>query len=147
MLQEIPDRGEYLSLAGDFPGTAPGDLFDHWIDPGRLCLWWPQAAEVEPRPGGAYLLGWPSMGWRLAGRIMELEPAALLRFTWRWEHEPEAPDREVRVAFRALSGGGTRLTLTHGPYADTPAGREAREQVRAGWEHFTAALARVLATG
>ncbi len=49
--------------------------------------------------------------------------------------------REVTLVLEPLTGGGTRLRLTHKPYDHTPEEQEVRiEQHLTGWMHFLACL-------
>ena len=48
----------------------------------------------------------------------------------------------MTLAFAAHPAGGTRLTLTHGPYTASPADQEERiAHHLAGWQHFLPRLA------
>jgi uncharacterized protein YndB with AHSA1/START domain len=134
-----------LTLRDEFPSASPDALFGYWTVPALLCSWWPPLAEVEPLVGGSYAFSWPEAGWRLVGRYTAFEPGQRLGFTWRWLHEPDAPETEVALAFNAMEGGGTRLTLTHGPYDETPGSREMRAGHLEGWTHFLGTLHEVIA--
>jgi hypothetical protein len=51
----------------------------------------------------------------------------------------------VDIIFAAPSTGGTRLTLTHGPYGDTAGEQEVRTAHHlAGWQHFLPRLQHAL---
>jgi hypothetical protein len=78
----------------------------------------------------------------MTGLVVSWVLAALLEFTWTWEQEPDEPPRTVAV--RADDGPPAGLALAHGPYADDAAGRQARADQRAGWEHSLPRLAPVL---
>jgi len=62
-----------------------------------------------------------------------------LAYSWTWDHEPEQPARTVIVHVEP-SAGGTRVTLTHGPYrAESDAFPEDsldRAGHREGWLYF-----------
>lgn len=143
MVSQAPSPFETLIVIADYPGVTPERVYAYWTTPSLLCMWWPQQAELDARIGGAYKLSWPAMNWRLRGRYTAMQPGARLAFTWVWEHE--ATDvRGVEVLF-APHESGTRLTLRHGPYADTPADRESRNGHIEGWLHFLAKLGDCLA--
>lgn len=129
-----------LFLRDEFLAASPEKLFRYWTEPALLTRWWPQVAEVEPRTGGSYAFSWPAAGWRLVGRYRAFEQGRRLAFTWRWLHEPDAPETAVALAFDATEGGGTRLTLTHGPYDESPDGQEMRAGHLEGWAHFLSRL-------
>ncbi len=112
---ERPSAPDRLIMRGEFPPFAPATLFAYWMTPALFQQWWPQEATTEPRPGE-----------RLA-------------FTWQWDHEA-AHHSEVAVTFAPRADGGTTLTLTHGPYTDTPESREERRGHLEGWTHFLSRL-------
>jgi uncharacterized protein YndB with AHSA1/START domain len=138
-VSEIAGESSTLVLAGKFPGISPDGLYKCWTDPELLCGWWPQDANLDVREGGEYCLRWPGMGWVLRGCYTEVEEPHALSFTWRWDHEPEKPERQVRVSFEQIPGG-TRLLLQHGTYAATPADQEERQGHLDGWMHFLGRL-------
>jgi uncharacterized protein YndB with AHSA1/START domain len=143
---QLPSGPETLSLEADFQTSFPATLFDYWIKPTLLQLWWPDEAENQPQVGGAYHLSWPRMNWHLRGHYTSFEPAKVLDFTWRWDHDPqEMRTREVKLVFEPAATGGTRLLLTHGPYDNTPEDQVIRiEHHLVGWEHFLARLQHLL---
>jgi uncharacterized protein YndB with AHSA1/START domain len=113
-------------------------VFDYWTQPVLLREWWPQEAEIEPQYGGHYHLSWPAMDWHLRGRYTHFEPGKRLAFTWRWDHDEEgSQETVVDVTFEHTLDRGTRLLLTHGPYAETLEDQNLRlEHHLAGWLHF-----------
>jgi uncharacterized protein YndB with AHSA1/START domain len=137
---QAPSGPETLVVEAIIPGCGPERLFAYWTVPALLTTWWPREAEIEPRVGGAYHLRWPSMQWHLFGEYVALAPGKTLAFTWRWEHEPQAPTRTVEVDFTLMPSGGTVVTVRHGPYADGPAEAEARAGNVEGWLHFLGRL-------
>jgi len=129
-----------ITVSGDYPGCPPARLFAYWTEPSLLIQWWPREAAVDPRPGGAYHLAWPSVDWHLRGVYTAIEPGALLAFTWRWDGDEESGrERHVRVIFTP-EDCGTRLAVTHGTYGDSDAERETRQGHIDGWTHFLARL-------
>lgn len=136
---ECPSARDRLIVRGEFPPFAPATLFAYWTTPALLQQWWPREATTEPRPGGEYDFAWPELGWRLRGRYTAFSPGERLAFTWQWDHEA-AHHSEVAVTFAPRADGGTTLTLTHGPYTDTPESREERQGHLEGWSHFLTRL-------
>jgi uncharacterized protein YndB with AHSA1/START domain len=137
--REIPSGPDRLIVKADIPKLSPEAAFTYWTRPELITKWWPQEAEIEPRLGGRYHLAWPGMNWHLRGVYTAFEPGRRLAFTWRWDHEPDAPERSVDITF-APGGEGTHLTATHGTYADTDADREERQGHLDGWTHFLSQL-------
>ena len=144
---QVPSALDALVVAATFPRCAPQALFDYWIAPELLPLWWPPVATIDPRAGGAYHFAWPSMGWHLRGTYRAFSPAARLDFSWRWDHDPaDQPTREVALVFAPHGAQGTRLTVTHGRYTLSPADRDERRGHLEGWTAFLTMLHQTVAS-
>lgn len=133
-----PSGDDRLILAGDFLDFPVALLFAYWVRPDLLTQWWPRAAQVQPYPGGTYRFSWPERGDTLTGRYTIFKPSEELAFTWHWEHEPASvPALLVTVTFAPLpTGDGSALTLTQGPYKNTPDDQERRASHLEGWTYF-----------
>jgi uncharacterized protein YndB with AHSA1/START domain len=139
-VREIASGRDTLVLEGHFPDLTPEEMFDSWTRPERLTKWWPPEAEIEPEVGGKYHLAWKKGGWFLDGTITAFERGKRFGFTWKWRQEPDAPERKVEIAIAAHEEGGSRLTITHGPYKSDEAEQRARDGHRQGWTQFTVRL-------
>ncbi|MCP4549975.1 MAG: SRPBCC domain-containing protein [bacterium] len=139
IVREIATDPLSLMIEADFPGFTPEELFDHFVRPDLLPLWWAQEAATEEREGGSYHLSWPAMEQDLRGVFAVFEPGTRLVFTWAWDHEPNAPVREVAIEFGARDGGAG-LRLTHGPYTDVESEQGERMGHLEGWEFFLGRL-------
>lgn len=137
-ITELPTERDKLVIVADFMHTTPDVLFNYWIVPELLQKWWPPEAEIEPRLGGAYHLFWRQMNWHLHGHYTEFIPEATLAFTWQWDHYPIV--KNVLVTFELFNEDGTRMTVTHSPYADAEQDHKDREGHREGWMHFISRL-------
>lgn len=135
-LDAPPDRLVFRSILPDLNARA---AFDRWTVPERLQAWWPPVAEIEPHVGGSYHFLWPSQDWHLRGTFTAYQPGKRLIYTWRWDHDPVDEVTEVEIVFEPHSGGSV-LTLTHGLYADTEAGRKHRQEHHDGWMYFLGRL-------
>jgi uncharacterized protein YndB with AHSA1/START domain len=137
MLTQESSDSTTLILTSSIP-ASPAAVFAAWTLPAQIVRWWPQTAEIDLRVGGAYHFGWPAISQHLRGIYQVVEPGAALTFTWHWDDEVEEGNAPRVVALIFTShGGGTRMTLTHGPYADTPEDQNIRtEHHLAGWQHF-----------
>ena len=139
---EVRDDGPLLRATVVLRGCPAARALAAFTDPEQLASWWRGELDADLRPGGSYIVRFPQIPATMTGRVVSWEPAARLEFTWAWEHEPDEPPRTVTV--RAAGGPPAGLTLVHGPYADSAAGRRARADHRAGWEHFLPRLAALL---
>jgi uncharacterized protein YndB with AHSA1/START domain len=139
-LTEVNASSDTLILTGDFAAFSPEVMFDYWTKPELLTQWWPPQAEVEPRTGGAYHLSWPTMNWHLRGHFANFEPERSLAFTWKWDHEPDTPTREVEVTLHAHAEGGTRITIIHGTYNESERDQNDRASHIEGWQYFCGKL-------
>ena len=118
--------------------APPAKVFDALTDPQKVAVWFGRGApeekeiEIEPRVGGRYHFGFPSMqggGDRndVMGVFKEVSPPSKLVFSWHWKSTPE---RESQVTVDlAPDGEGTLLTLTHEHFYD----EAARDNHQMGW--------------
>ena len=98
-------------------------------EPERLADWLANAA-IEPRleVGARFALHFPAMDYRMAGRIVALDPPRLIAWTWP---DPDRPDEAQAGVVRfelAPDGDGCVLTLTN-----THLERRGLQNVAAGW--------------
>ncbi|HEU5439586.1 MAG TPA: SRPBCC domain-containing protein [Ktedonobacterales bacterium] len=141
---EQPAGPDVLVVEAECPDATPASVFTYWIQPELLTLWWPRVAELDVRVRGAYHLAWPPNDWHLRGRYTAVEPGEQLAFTWCWDGDVEADETDVNARFAPLPGGGTRLTLTHGPYDESEAASVMRRGHLDGWRHFLLRLGEAL---
>lgn len=134
-VRQLPSGPDTLVMQALISGLTPVNAFRALVEPALLVRWWPPEAEVDARESGAYCLRWPQQGWLLRGRFLVLAPPERLAFTWRWEHEPEAPERTVRIVILP-HGPGSLLTLTHGSYDGSARDQADRQSHHDGWQHF-----------
>jgi uncharacterized protein YndB with AHSA1/START domain len=134
-----PDRGvvEHTLRISAKPET----VWRYWTDPERMCAWWGQSAELDPRPGGVCLVdlgGGPVM----RGEFVELVPHELIVFSFGWDPTEGAPaipagSTLVEVTLTA-DGDDTILALRH---SGIPAAHV--EDHVSGWRHFLTVLGAV----
>ena len=130
----VVSEGAHLILRADLAAFTPQEVFDHFTKKELLAAFWPPEAEVEAKVGGKYHLDWPGPGWKLRGTVRVWEPGRRLAFTWKWEHTPEAPELLMTIDLAPAEGGGTTVTLTQGPYRDTPEDARERSGHVRGWQ-------------
>jgi uncharacterized protein YndB with AHSA1/START domain len=116
---------------------APGErVWELLTDPAELPLWWPDAAELEPRVGGRVVLRFGPGD--VTGEVTSWEPPRELGFTWEASNMPGVL-LHVTFTVEELGDGRSRVVVVHSGLADAPA--EAREAVNGGWSHFLPRLA------
>jgi glutathione S-transferase len=145
-LSEIASHPSELKIRAVFPNATPDFLFDAFTQPDLLAQWWVPQAELQARPGGTFRFRWTDKNWTLFGTLLAFERGKHLKFTWKWEHAPELPQRTVDLSFSA-SGSGCVLDLTHGRYGASPRDLQDRENHRTGWHHFLNRLSRLVPGG
>ena len=136
---QLSSDNSRLILTAAFPQLPPKALFAHFTEPDLLQLWWPPRAAVEPGLAGTYHLSWPDMDWHLRGVFTKFEPPRRLGFTWRWDHEPALPTRQVDLLLDATRAG-SRLTITHGAYDESQRDQDDRQSHLDGWTYFLGQL-------
>ena len=121
-----------------FIAAPPGVVYTYLTDSSRWTRWQGANAEIEPRPGGDFVMTMPD-GAIARGQFVELVPDERVVFTWGWVDHPAVPPGSSTVEIEIeAEGGGTRVTLTH---RDLP--HDEIETHSAGWNHYLARLAAV----
>jgi uncharacterized protein YndB with AHSA1/START domain len=127
-------------------------VFEAWTDPRHAKSWWGPREypltylEMDVRPGGAWRGRLTSTATGEAlwqhGVIREIHAPDRLVFTFAWEKEDGAPDRETVVTVTLEEdGGGTLMTFRQSPFDSA----ENREGHRGGWSSSFDRLDEVLA--
>jgi uncharacterized protein YndB with AHSA1/START domain len=121
--------------------APPAAVFALLTDPDKILRWMGTDAQVEPRPGGLYLVN--VTGARCArGSFREVVPVHRLAYSFGWDGDEEVPPGSSLVEIDLIEQpDGTLLRLTHTglPTADQCA-RHAE-----GWAHHLGRLAEVAA--
>ncbi len=118
--------------------ARPETVWRYWTDPERMCDGWGAAAELEPRPGGAYVVEMGG-GGVMRGEYVELVPHERIVFTFGWDPTEGSPaiapgSTLVEITLTA-DGDDTVLALRH---TGLPAA--VRDEHAAGWGHFLTLL-------
>lgn len=101
-----------------FIAAPPARVYRALIEPTLIDKWMGGKAEVEPRPGGRYVVGWSYEveGRTVAGgptRIVELIENRRVVTDWAdWRGDPAVPQQTVTWDLEP-EGTGTRLAMTH----------------------------------
>ncbi|NEJ72175.1 transcriptional regulator [Rhizobium phaseoli] len=121
--------------------APPAAVFALMTDPQKILRWMGTEADVEPQPGGLYLVN--VTGARFArGSFREVVPVHRLAYSFGWDGSEVVPPGSSLVEIDLIEqGGGTLLRLTHSglPSADQCAGHAE------GWAHYLGRLTEVAA--
>ena len=142
-IQQLPSGHDRVVIVAQFPQLTPEQLWQAFTDADWLTKWWAQAAVVEQPAGSpfptSYHLQWPAMNWHLHGDYTTFEPPTKLVFTWRWDHEPDLPTRQVTIHIEPAAQG-SQLQLEHGYYGDGSVEADDRQSHIDGWQFFLGQL-------
>ena len=117
--------------------APPSAVFAFLTDPEKILRWMGTEAQLEPRPGGLYLVN--VTGARFArGSFHEVVPVHRLAYSFGWDGDEEVPPGSGLVEIDLIDrDGGTLLRMTHSglPNAAQSAGHDK------GWAHYLGRLA------
>ena len=118
--------------------AAPPDVvYTYLTEAGRWARWQGSRADLEPRPGGLFLITMPD-GARARGEFVELVPDERVVFTWGWIDHPGVPPGSSTVEISIVPHeGGSMVTIAHHGLPD-----EEVDVHRNGWQHYLPRLAR-----
>jgi uncharacterized protein YndB with AHSA1/START domain len=143
---EIAARPAFPSSQGDVrlevEANAPAErVFEALTQPAELDRWIGEGAEVEPRIGGRYDLGWDHG----PVKIVDLEPGRRLAYSWSYPDEVGRSLAEETVVEWTLeeSGGRTRILLVHSGFAPDAQ----TDDYHLGWLAFLALLKNLVEGG
>jgi uncharacterized protein YndB with AHSA1/START domain len=123
--------------------APPSAVFAFLTDPEKILRWMGTEAELEPHPGGLYLLN--VTGARCArGAFREVVPVHRLAYSFGWDGSETVPPGSSVVEIDLIEqSNGTLLRLTHTGLPDAAQCASHAE----GWAHYLDRLAAVAAGG
>lgn len=121
--------------------APPAAVFALLIDPEKMLAWIGTEAQLEPEPGGLYLLN--VTGARIArGSFREVVPVHRLAYSFGWDDSEVVPPGSSLVEIDLIEQpDGTLLRLTHSGLPNTAQCASHAE----GWVHYLERLASVAA--
>jgi uncharacterized protein YndB with AHSA1/START domain len=120
------------SLRIDAP---PEEVFPYLTDAGLIVRWMGQWADLQPKPGGAFVID--INGVPIRGEYVVVDPPHRVVFTWGVAGNDAFPSGSTTVDITLTpEGDGTVLELVH---RDLP--EEERPKHEIGWAHFLPRLA------
>lgn len=124
--------------------ATPETTFDALTNPKMLVRWLADRAELTPRKGGTYLLGWTG-GPTHTGKVLEFEPGRRVALAWSW------PGVSLRGTVFRLSvepkERGSLFTIEHSGFPKLAKWTELYAGAEWGWTYFAMNLKSVLETG
>ena len=123
-------------------GADAATVFAFFTDPQRLIRWMGVSAQLDPRPGGIFLVD-INPGWVAHGEFKEVVPVTRLAYTWGYEGDGHyvTPGSSLIEIDLMPNNGNTLVRFTHSglPTEAVPGHSE-------GWTHYLGRLA-VAASG
>jgi uncharacterized protein YndB with AHSA1/START domain len=114
--------------------ATPDEVFPYLTDADLVTRWMGDYAELDPTPGGAYVLD--INGVPIRGSFVEIEPPNRLVFSWGVPGHDTLPPGSTTVEIVLTSdGAGTIVQLSH---HDLPPDELPKHDT--GWGHFLARL-------
>jgi len=109
--------------------APPEVVFPYFTDPALIVTWIGDRAELDPQPGGVFLLGMGQVTAR--GAYINVNPPYRVSFSWGVPGSDTLPPggSTVEVVLTPV-GDGTMVVLTHRGLLAADIGTH-----RAGWEH------------
>ena len=126
--------------------APPATVFAFLTDPERILSWMGAEAQMEPHPGGLYLVkGVGGDHARAArGAFREVVPVHRLAYSFGWEGREDVPPGSSLIEIDLIErDGGTLLRMTHSGLPDA----EQCENHAKGWGHYLGRLATAAAGG
>ena len=121
--------------------APPAAVFALLTDPEKILRWMGTEAEVEPHPGGLYLVN--VTGARFArGYFREVVPVHRLAYSFGWDGSEAVPAGSSLLEIDLIEEpAGTLLRLTHSGLPSV----EQCDRHAEGWAHYMDRLAQVAA--
>ena len=121
--------------------APPSAVFALLTDPDKILRWMGTEAQMEPQPGGLYLLN--VTGARVArGSFREVVPVHRLAYSFGWDGSEAVPPGSSLIEIDLIEQpDGTLLRLTH---TGLPNSEQCASHAE-GWAHYLDRLAEVAA--
>jgi uncharacterized protein YndB with AHSA1/START domain len=112
--------------------APPAAVFALLTDPEKILRWMGTEADVQPHPGGLYLVN--VTGARLArGYFREVVPVHRLAYSFGWDGSEEVPPGSSLIEIDLVDEPeGTLLRLTH---SGLPSAEQCARHTE-GWAHY-----------
>ncbi len=111
-------------------------------DPARIAEWFTDASRLGA-VGDPYRLDFGD-GTVVEGTIQSVEPGRRFAHTWAWADIDPRQETLVSWSIEPIPGGGARVTLTHGGWAEAGSDEAARDDHEGYWSGYLDDLAAIL---
>jgi uncharacterized protein YndB with AHSA1/START domain len=128
--------------------APPDEVWTTLTEPDRIAEWFTEASPLGA-VGDPYRLAFGD-GSVVEGVVTELMPGQTFSHTWAWADEEPAGDAgsahptQVTWLVEPVEGGGTRVTLTHGGWAEAGVDEAIRTDHEAYWSGYLEDLEAIL---
>lgn len=130
-----------IVLAIETP-AAPSDAWAALTEPDRVAEWFTDASPLG-EVGDAYRLDFGD-GSVVEGIVRLIEPGQRFAHTWIWSDVEPSHETLVTWSVEPNAEGGSRVTLTHGGWAEAGADEAIRDDHEGYWSGYLDDLADVL---
>jgi uncharacterized protein YndB with AHSA1/START domain len=121
-------------------------------EPEHIAGWFSDTVELDLRPGGKVVLGWPDHGG-VQGRVERVEPPHFFSFRWMMQGDRDFSEDDSTLVEFSLSADGdsTRLTVVESGFRDLAEPDDEKQRYhdshRGGWEKELGELSDYVAQG
>lgn len=123
--------------------APPATVFAFLTDPEKIVRWMGTEADLEPHPGGVYMLKVNEKA-TARGHFTEVIPVHRLAYSFGWEGNDNVPPGSGLIEVDLLGNeGGTLLRMTH---SGLPDAKEVAAHTK-GWAYYLDRLEVVAAGG
>lgn len=122
--------------------AAPDEVWAALTEPDRIAEWFTEASPLGD-VGDVYRLDFGD-GSVVEGVVTHVEPGRLFAHTWAWIDVEPSPETTVTWSIAPIAGGGTRITLTHGGWAEAGVDEATRHDHEAYWSGYLEDLEAIL---
>ncbi len=135
-------RGEFDAGSETHIAAPPAAVFALLTDPEKIVRWMGMTAELEPQPGGLYLLNLDGARKAARGTFREVVPVHRLAYSFGWDDSDAVRPGSSLVEIDLIEQpDGTLLRLTH---TGLPNEEQCANHAK-GWAHYLGRLADVAA--
>lgn len=123
--------------------ASPDAVWAALTEPDRIAEWFTEASPLGA-VGDVYRLDFGD-GSVVEGIVTRVEAGRQFAHTWVWTDVEPSSETEVTWSIEPIEEGGTRITLTHGGWAEAGVDEATRDDHEAYWSGYLDDLEAILA--